>query len=223
MLKFRRSSSHSPTTWSCSTKVGHSSCGIWDHIRKWKIANSWHSVQGGQSKPAEMALRETFESNGLPSAILSDNGCPLGSRGLFFWSIQNLVIFNAPRDRCASNRTRTPEQNGRHERMHLTLKRATTRLAGANLLQQQERFDKFKREFIEWRPYEALAMKTASEIWKSPTRKMPQELPEPDYKIEELVRYVSNFGIVNLRRGKGFHLSSAFDDELTKKISPTCI
>jgi transposase InsO family protein len=181
-----------------------------DHFSRYLLL--CESLEGTQSKPAEIALRETFENYGLPSAILSDNGCPFGSRGIFGLSRISLFLMRLEID-VLRIEPGHPEQNGRHERMHLTLKRATTRPAGANLLQQQERFDKFKREFNEERPHEALAMKTPSEIWKPPTRKMPQELPEPDYKNEDLVRYVSNFGIVNLRKGKGFHLSSAFVDQ----------
>ena len=56
-----------------------------------------------------------------------------------------------------------PQQNGRHERMHLTLRKEATRPAGMNSLQQQAKFDAFVKEFNDERPHEALSMKTPSE------------------------------------------------------------
>jgi transposase InsO family protein len=57
------------------------------------------------------------------------------------------------------------EQNGRHERMHLTLKQEATRPPGMNSLQQQDRFDAFAREFNDERPHEALDMKTPADVY----------------------------------------------------------
>jgi transposase InsO family protein len=63
-----------------------------------------------------------------------------------------------------------PQQNGRHERMHLTLKKEATRPPGANLLQQQAKFDAFIEEFNRERPHQALAMKCPAEIYTSSPR-----------------------------------------------------
>jgi transposase InsO family protein len=170
------------------------------------------ALEGTQSKPAEIALREAFETFGLPDAILSDNGCPFGSQGIFGLSRISLMFL-----RLGINVLRIepghPEQNGRHERMHLTLKRATTRPAANNLLQQQERFDRFRREYNEDRPHEALAMKTPASMWTPPIRKMPPVLPDPNYEREDLVRLVTNYGQVHLRKGQVFTLGSAFIDQ----------
>ena len=62
------------------------------------------------------------------------------------------------------------QQNGRHERMHRTLKIEATRPAGSNFLQQQGKFDAFVREFIDERPHEALDMKCPAEVYKASTR-----------------------------------------------------
>lgn len=97
--------------------------------------------------------------------------------------------------------------------MHLTLKRATTRPAADNLFQQQERFDRFKREYNEDRPHEALGMKTPSSVWQVPARRMPRTLPEPNYQNEDLVRIAATNGQVGLRKGKSFTLSAAFVDQ----------
>jgi putative transposase len=63
-----------------------------------------------------------------------------------------------------------PQQNGRHERMHLTLKQETTKLAGANLFQQQEKFDNFSEIFNNERPHQGIGMKYPSEIYKPSER-----------------------------------------------------
>ena len=63
-----------------------------------------------------------------------------------------------------------PQQNGRHERMHLTLKKEATRPPGMNTLQQQARFDDFVREFNAERPLEAIAMKCPAEVYTSSRR-----------------------------------------------------
>jgi transposase InsO family protein len=63
-----------------------------------------------------------------------------------------------------------PQQNGRHERMHLTLEKEATRPAGANLLQQQAKFDAFLEEFNNERPHEALDMKCPAEVYSASCR-----------------------------------------------------
>jgi hypothetical protein len=63
-----------------------------------------------------------------------------------------------------------PQQNGRHERMHRTLKMEATRPAGSNFLQQQAKFDAFVHEFNNERPHEALAMKCPADVYKPSTR-----------------------------------------------------
>jgi putative transposase len=73
-----------------------------------------------------------------------------------------------------------PQQNGRHERMHLTLKNETTRPAGMNSLQQQTKFDDFLEEFNTERPHQALDMKCPAEIY-TPSARLYRGLPELDY------------------------------------------
>jgi putative transposase len=58
-----------------------------------------------------------------------------------------------------------PQQNGRHERMHLTLKKEATKPAAKNFLQQQERFDVFREGYNDDRPHQALGMKYPSELY----------------------------------------------------------
>jgi transposase InsO family protein len=123
------------------------------------------AMQSNAEQFAITAFERLFKERGLPDAIRSDNGVPFASpNGLFnlsrlsvWWLRLGITI-----ERIKPGH---PQQNGRHERMHLTLKKEATRPAGANLLQQQAKFDSFLEEFNEERPHEALQMKRPSEVY----------------------------------------------------------
>ncbi|MGE4251295.1 MAG: helix-turn-helix domain-containing protein, partial [Parvibaculaceae bacterium] len=114
--------------------------------------------------PVIEAFVRLFKDKGLPRAIRSDNGLPFASpNGLYnlsklsvWWLRLGIAI-----ERIEPGH---PQQNGRHERMHLTLKQEATRPAGLNSLQQQDRFDAFLSEFNTERPHEALDMKCPAEF-----------------------------------------------------------
>ena len=89
-----------------------------------------------------------------------------------------------------------PQQNGKHERMHRTLKKETTLPPEKNLEAQQERFDAFREEYNTERPHEALGMKTPASVYTPSTRTMPKKLDHFDYPSHFEVRRVSrNSGI----------------------------
>jgi len=94
-----------------------------------------------------------------------------------------------------------PQQNGRHERMHLTLKKETTKPAGANFLQQQARFDAFVKEFKTERPHEALAMKTPAECYQ-PSPRPYRGLPELTYTFHDRDVLVTTCGRICMHRKK---------------------
>lgn len=94
--------------------------------------------------------------------------------------------------------------------MHLTLKQNTARPSGANFLQQQEKFDNFKKEFNNERPHDALAMKYPAEIFKSSKKKYPKELLTPEYPLHDLSKNVTATGVVVFNQTNRFHLSQAF-------------
>jgi len=134
-----------------------------------------------------------FRRHGLPDAIRTDNGAPFASTGL--WGLTPLSVWwmelGIVHERIEPAH---PEQNGAHERMHRTLKAATTRPAGQTLLQQQERFDDFQVEYNDERPHEALDMKTPSDFYQDSERSLPDPLALPEYPLHDLTRTVSPDG-----------------------------
>ena len=92
-----------------------------------------------------------------------------------------------------------PQQNGRHERMHLTLKKEATRPPGMNSLQQQAKFDEFLREFNEERPHEALDMKRPAELY-APSPRRYDGLPELAYPLHDRDVLVTACGRICMHR-----------------------
>ena len=130
-----------------------------------------------------------FREHGLPHAIRSDNGAPFASRtvaGLSRLSIWWIKLGIVP-DRIEPGR---PQQNGRHERMHLTLKQETANPPARTWRRQQERFDTFRREFNHVRPHEALGMDTPASRYIPSPRAYPCREPQVSYPDGWLVRKV---------------------------------
>jgi len=154
---------------------------------------------------------EVFRTYGLPAMMRSDNGVPFASTGL--GGLTRLSVFWMRLGiRLERIRPAHPEENGRHERMHRTLKQETTRPARKNLLQQQERFDEFVEEFNRDRPHEALAMKRPAEVYTPSSRVYPRSLPELDYPTHDDTVRVSRTGFVYLARRR-LYLATALAGE----------
>jgi transposase InsO family protein len=120
----------------------------------------------------------TFREYGLPQAIRTDNGPPFASTALGGLSPLSVwwVRLGLELERIQPGQ---PQQNGRHERMHRTLKAATAQPPRANLRQQQKAFNEFRREYNEERPHEALGQRTPSQFYQPAVRDYPERLPEP--------------------------------------------
>ena len=142
---------------------------------------------------AKPVFAKLFRRHGLPKIIRTDNGTPFASTAigrlsrLSVWWIR-LGIFP---ELIQPGR---PDQNGRHERMHKTLKRETTRPPAASLQGQQIRFNRFREEFNTERPHEALDQETPSSIYKSSNRPYPERLPQVEYPAHFETRLVSRNG-----------------------------
>lgn len=149
-----------------------------------------------------------FDEYGLPLIIRSDNGPPFASQGF-----GGLSVLSAWWMRLGIRPERIepgcPQQNGQHERMHLTLKQETTRPAKANLLQQQECFDNFRNQFNNERPHEALGMRTPQTLYQPCSRSYTQALKELDYALHDFTAKVKKPGVIRLATGKDCYLTAA--------------
>jgi len=159
------------------------------------------ALEGTKEGPVIETFVQLFKERGLPAAIRSDNGLPFASpNGLY--NLSKLSVFWL-RLGIAIERIKPgcPQQNGRHERMHLTLKKETTRPPGLNILQQQDRFDRFVNEFNEERPHEALAMRCPGEAY-IPSSRTYQGLPELVYPFHDRDILVTCCGRICMHRKK---------------------
>ena len=141
---------------------------VTDHASRFLLL--CEALESTREDTAVTAFEQLFRERGLPQAIRSDNGVPFASpNGLF--NLSKLAVWWL-RLGIAIERIKPghPQQNGRHERMHLTLKQEATRPPGMNSLQQQARFDAFVQEFNTERPHEALAMKRPAELYSASPR-----------------------------------------------------
>jgi transposase InsO family protein len=139
------------------------------------------------------ALTRVFQETGLPDAIRSDNGAPFGSTGA--GGLSQLAVFLLklgiePRFIPPSS----PQDNGRHERMHRTLKAETTRPPAKTPQEQQSRFDAFRTDYNEERPHEAINLATPASCWTPPKRSMPDTVGDPWYDADTQVRRVRPTG-----------------------------
>jgi len=142
------------------------------------------------SKPI---LEAAFREYGMPERIRTDNGAPFGSNGesgltgLSVWWIKLGIV----PERIAPGQ---PQQNGRQERMHRTLKQETASPAAGTRRQQQERFDQFRSEYNEQRPHEALGQEVPASCYEASPREYPERLREVEYPADWEVRRVSAGG-----------------------------
>jgi len=134
-----------------------------------------------------------FREFGMPEAIRTDNGAPFASQavaGLSRLAVWWIKLGIVPERIQAGH----PEQNGRHERMHRTLKQETAQPPAANRRKQQQALDRFRQEYNEVRPHEALQMQTPAAVYRPSARKFPARVPEPHYPETMLVRSVRAHG-----------------------------
>lgn len=153
-------------------------------------------------------FERVFKEFGLPNAIRTDNGVPFSSPHALF-GLSKLSVWWL-RLGIAIERIEPgqPQQNGRHERMHLTLKKEATKPPGQNFLQQQEKFDGFIHEYNHERPHQALDMKYPGELYVPSTRQY-QGLPEVEYPFHDMAITVTNCGRICLK-GKKINFSVVF-------------
>ncbi len=156
---------------------------VTDHASRYLLL--CEALESTKEDPAITAFDRLFRERGLPNAIRSDNGVPFASPNSLFGLSKLSVWWLRLGVEIERIKPGHPQQNGRHERMHLTLKKEATRPPGMNSLQQQARFDAFVHEFNEERPHEALAMKRPAEVYAPSAKPFDGRLPELAYPLHD--------------------------------------
>jgi len=153
-----------------------------------------------------------FREYGLPQAIRTDNGPPFASTAvaglspLAVWWVKLSIAL----ERIEPGH---PEQNGRHERMHRTLKEECCKPAAATAAEQQRSFDCFRHTYNTERPHQALGLVTPASCYQPSFRPYPASLSDPIYSDGALLRRVRSNGEIKWRGGKVF-ISEALIGEL---------
>ena len=144
---------------------------------------------------ARPIFQRLFVEHGLPQIIRTDNGVPFATTALgrlstlSVWWIRLGILPELIEPA-------SPQQNGRHERMHRTLKAEATRPPSGNLQAQQTRFNRFRAEYNDERPHEALGQETPASLYRPSRRALPRTLSPLEYPGHFEVRLVSrNSGI----------------------------
>jgi transposase InsO family protein len=138
-------------------------------------------------------FERAFREYGLPRVLRTDNGSPFASTGagrltqLAVWWLKLGIRL----DRIDPGH---PEQNGRHERFHLTLQQDATQPPAATPRAQQQRFDRLRQEFNHVRPHEALGQRPPARLYVASPRPYPRRLEEPWYDSTHEVRRVGQTG-----------------------------
>jgi transposase InsO family protein len=161
-----------------------------NHSRYLLCCRGLHHPSYEETKPWFAAV---FKKYGLPEVIRTDNGEPFASTGLgglsrlSVWFIKLGIV-------PERIRKGHPEENGRHERMHLSLKIDTVQSPKENQQEQQKVFDKFLPEFDFERPHEAIGMKTPASLYTPSLRPYPRKTPGITYHGDYIVRQVRHNG-----------------------------
>jgi len=173
------------------------------------------ACEGLESTKTDFAFtvfERTFKDFGLPEAIRTDNGIPFASPNALF-GLSRLSVWWL---RLGINIERIkpghPEQNGRHERMHLTLKKEATKPASFNFLQQQERFDRFIRVYNNERPHQALNGVYPGDVY-TPSARTYRPPDEPEYPFHDRTIRVTRCGRICIGKRK-INLSSVFAGQM---------
>ena len=159
---------------------------------------SCRGLRNTRTQGARPVFERAFREYGLPWRLRTDNGNPFASSGLA--GLTSLTVWmlklGIGLERIQPGH---PEQNGRHERMHRTLKRETVVPPAADLEAQQRRFDRFRRDYNEERPHEALGLRPPGAVYERSRRPYPRQLEEYEYPTHYEVRKVDLFARFTFR------------------------
>lgn len=161
---------------------------------------------------ARPIFEELFQEYGLPRAIRSDNGAPFSSTALAGLSTLSVwwVRLGIRLERIPPGK---PQHNGRHERMHRTLKAETCKPPADSMERQQRRFDDFRLDFNTERPHEALGGEVPIAIYEPSQRAYPSRLHELEYPGHYLLRRIRTDGTMKLL-GQHLYVSEVLRSEV---------
>lgn len=165
-------------------------------------------LESTREQYAFTVFERLFREYGLPDRIRSDNGVPFASAHALYGLSRLAVWWLRLGIQIERIKPGHPEQNGRHERMHLTLKQAVTKPPGQNLLQQQAMFDDFMHEYNFERPHQGLDMQRPADLYR-PSSRPYSGLPEVQYPFHDHTITVSACGRICFA-GKKVNLSQVF-------------
>jgi transposase InsO family protein len=149
--------------------------------------------------PVQVVFTRLFQRFGIPQVIRSDNGIPFASSVALAHLSKLSVWWIRLGIRPERIEPGHPQQNGQHERMHKTLKAEATRPPSATLIQQQKRFDRFRREYNTERPHESLGQEPPASFYRESPRPFPSPLPALEYPAHLEIRRVGDNGIMAWR------------------------
>jgi len=153
-------------------------------------------------------FERVFKDFGLPKAIRTDNGVPFASPNSLFGLSKLSVWWLRLGIEIERIKPGNPQQNGRHERMHLTLKKEATKPAAKNLLQQQGKFDRFIEIYNQERPHQAIGMQYPAELY-TPSPRSYRGIGELEYPFHDRTITVTNCGRICIGKRK-INLSTVF-------------
>jgi len=182
---------------------------ITDHASRYLIeCRAFPSTHGD---PVRQSFERAFNELGLPDVVRTDNGAPFASTGLARLSQLSvwLIRLGIHPEMIKPGR---PDQNGRHERMHRTLKASVLRNPSPDLISQQLVFEEFMRDFNHDRPHTSLDMNEPASVYHPSDRVYPGHLPLVDYDSDVIVRRVRSNGTMKWK-GKLVFLGEAFVGE----------
>jgi transposase InsO family protein len=183
---------------------------ITDYSSRYLLA--CESLESTKSPFAFAVFERVFKDFGLPSAIRTDNGVPFASPNALFGLSKLAVWWLRLGIQIERIKPGHPQQNGRHERMHLTLKKEATKPASFNFLQQQSRFDKFIEIYNSQRPHQAIGMRYPGELYTPSARPYRDPAP-PQYPFHDRTVCVTRCGRICIGKRK-INLSQVFSGQL---------
>ena len=170
-----------------------------------------HGLPGPSHHETKGIFEDAFQEYGMPDAIRVDNGTPFTGKGigglsrLSIWWIKLGIVPERIDKGC-------PQQNGRHERMHRTLKEEALDPVAVSMRDQQERFDIFRQDYNYHRPHEALQQDSPCRYYEKSSRSYVENPVSPDYELDYAVRHVRHNGEIKFK-GSMYYLTQLLTGE----------